>query len=221
MIVRVTGGLANRLRAMLSRWDTAEGFVWEPTEEICSGRFIDAFEPIAKPIWSTHAFDLSTTDPDWSEGGNYDAPPWAHRYRALVPRKHVQARIDTLMGHLGPEYIAMHMRRTDHVEYAKSENAFTEDDAFFNFAARSHLPCFLATDNGPTQRKVREWIGNRLHVNRTIDGDEEESPGGCGRRFTSLGEAVVDLYVCAGASAFLGSGASSFSKTTEYMRGAR
>lgn len=220
MIVRVVGGLANRLRAMLSRWHTAEGFVWEPTAEICFGRFIDAFEPIEKPIWSAHDSDLTTCDPDWSAGGNYDAPGWAPLYRKLVPRSRVQCRIDALRGQLG-EYIAMHVRRTDHVEYAKKEGAFTDDEAFLRFAESSRLPCFLATDNGCTQRKMRDWLGERLVTSGEIDSDEEVRPGGDGRRFTTLEDAVVDLYVCVGAKAFLGSGASSFTKAIEYMRAAR
>lgn len=220
MIVRVVGGLANRLRALLSRWNTAEGFVWEPTAEICFGKFIDAFEPIEKPIWSDHEFDLSTSDPDWSAGGNYDAPGWAPLYRKLVPRERVRARIEAVREELG-EYIAMHVRRTDHVEYAKNEGAFTADEVFRQFAASSDRPCFLATDNAATQRKMIDWIGHRLVTSGTIDAGDEVTPGGDGRRFTLLEDAVVDLYVCAGAKQFLGSGASSFTKAIEYMRAAK
>jgi len=213
MRVQVYGGLCNRLRAVLSRL-TPDGLtvVWEPNDEIAHGRFLDVFEPLPGVRFDevAHPTDFKTLEP-----ANGD---WWPALARLKPVVDVRERIERAQGLLGGPYDAMHMRRTDHIDYARSTGGFTGDEDFRHFAASTDRPVYLATDNGRTQRRMLDWIGPRLHVPSLIDSEVEHDAGGCGRRFTTLADAVVDLYVCAGAVDFMGSGASSFTDTIHQLR---
>ena len=210
MIVRAIGGLANRLRVILSR--PHDSFVWVPDDEVAGARFADVFE--CDPwigISDDGSADYSTTDPSWELGGTLVKPGWIERYCLLVPVEPVRTRIAMLRELLGT-YDAMHIRRTD-----SGALVVPDDDAFFEWA-KGRATVYLATDNGRTQDKFREWLGPTLEVNRWIADKTETMPEGCGTRLTSLQDAVVDLYMCAHSSAFRGSPGSSFSQLVYYLK---
>jgi hypothetical protein len=61
----------------------------------------------------------------------------------------------------------------------------------------SSLKVYIATDNYETQQKFINFYGDRL-IYKKIEASDN-------LRQTSLQDAVVDMYVCAGAKYFLGS----------------
>ena len=207
MIVRVIGGLCNRLRTVLSyRAAGVSLFQWVPDGEIANARFDDVFEPLAGVQFvDTESPDIVTCDP------SHEAPGWETNYRSLRLRPEHLARVKEVRPPY--PYAAMHIRRTDHKDYEPARLDPTTDDEFHRWVAT--LPgvytVFLATDNALTQREFPFAIANRL-----IDSHPEQDTGG--HRNTSLADAAVDIFVCAGAHCFMGSKHSSFTDTIVLLR---
>jgi len=205
-MIRARGGLANRLRVVLSRFPGP--VVWEPHHECCNAGFLDVFEPIDGLTVLKHGSGVETTDPDRQ---------WSHHLSKVRPRPEIQSRIDALKASMG-SYDAMHMRRTDHILDTHVAGRHTTDEEFYAFATSRDAPLYLATDNGRTQRAVADWIGHRLVIGNHIPDLAHEHRGGDGVRHTSLADAVVDAWVCAGARRFMGSRESSFSDLIQLLR---
>src|ERR1019366_423117 len=91
-------------------------------------------------------------------------------------------------------------------------NNFTTDDEFRAWLKREPHDVYLATDNGTAQlqwmREIRE-AGRHCIVLDGIRVHDKENESG--QRNTSLAAAAIDLFACAKASDFAGSGESSFS----------
>lgn len=137
-------------------------------------------------------------------------------FEYLTPSKQIQKRISTLKKQIGEQYIALHVRRTDHTELAKSKKRFTTNEDFFAFIkthdSSSPFPLiYLATDNQETQELFKRRYGTRIFVNKEIKRTEK-------LRQTTEADAVVDLFMCRSAVSFKGSGYSSFSDTIQYLR---
>jgi len=205
-MIRARGGLANRLRVVLSRFPGP--VVWEPHHECCNAGFLDVFEPVDGLTVLTHGSGVETTDPDRQ---------WSHHLSKVRPRPEIQSRIDALKASMG-SYDAMHMRRTDHVENAKASGRYTPTEDFVRYALSCEGPMYLATDNGRTQRDMAELLGSRLVIGSHISDLGDGHKGGDGVRHTTLADAVVDAWVCAGARRFMGSGESSFSDLIQLLR---
>ena len=73
-----------------------------------------------------------------------------------------------------------------------------------------NIKVYIATDNYETQQTFINFYGDRL-IYKKIEPSTN-------LRQTSLQDAVVDMYVCAGAKYFLGSVKSSFSDTITYLQ---
>jgi hypothetical protein len=219
VILHVYGGLGNRIRAILSRLSPIESLtvVWEPTEEIAFGRWSDVFAPLDGVTFHEEPISgaLRTCDPHWHPHDEWDRPSWLAHYARLSPLHPIMGRIEALQMSINSDYDAMHIRRTDHIDLAKSEGGWTPDERFHAFTQDTSGPMYLATDNGRTQRAVKDWIGHRLVTNTWMP--DTAGDGSC-HRFTTLAEAVVDAWVCAGARRFMPSGSSSFSQLVKYLR---
>lgn len=225
MRLRVHGGLCNRLRAMLSYGIVHPNLTveWPVDSAIAFGRFEDVFEPMPglhivepPPGAKTHNNGLDT----WVDGGTMvdlnpctNAPKnWGYIYQALhlLPQHK-----ESLLRVSQPPYIAMHVRRTDSVGYAKSINQLLPDDAYITWAkGRLEPRVYLATDNGTTQREfigVLRAVGKEVLVQTPILEHAEQDRHDY--RNTSLVAAAIDMYACARAVGFKGSPASSFTHT--------
>lgn len=109
------------------------------------------------------------------------------------------------------EYKSVHIRRTDHIDLAKSRNKFTSNKIFNNFINKNNKNLYIATDNIKTynafKKRHREKVKFKYHKNN------EES-----FRKTSLRDAIIDIYMCVYSDKFMGSGFSSFSKLIMSLR---
>ena len=109
-----------------------------------------------------------------------------------------------------PGYIALHVRRTDHVFTGQ-----TTDEDFCAFVERhASQKAFVATDNPETQQLMAARLGPRLNPELLA---RMGRPARSLRR-TNLHSSAVDLFTCAAADVFKGSYYSSFSDTIDHLR---
>jgi hypothetical protein len=207
------GGMCNRLRAILS-YRAIYGeldIVWEPDETVAYARWEDIFQPLdgvrflTSGLWDVEDFAPAK-----------DAPPgWERAYRDVVPTPPLMERIAEVKAWVGPTYLAVHIRRTDHVPNIQTLGMQVETlEEFGRWAQQwAELPLYLATDNRETQDRFPDWVvGTRFLPSSEIQGLEDHHRNG------PLADAVVDLFVCAAALRFKGSASSSFSDTIEALR---
>ena len=74
----------------------------------------------------------------------------------------------------------------------------------------STMKIYIATDNKDTQDIFINKYKDRIIIKKIVPSNE--------LRQTSLQDAVVDIYICAGANYFLGSNGSSFSDLINNLR---
>jgi len=220
--VCVMGGLANRIRSVLS-WRSARGpieVLWARSEGICRAKFTDVFEPLEgvtfTDIGDGPAQDYKgPCDVAPTCGLAPDAKPgWTESYCELRPLPHIQARIDELSTKIGDSYHAIHARRTDHVEHARRYGHFTTNEellAWLSERAGRTLPLYLATDCPDTLAWFRQRCGAWCNT-------EPKRVNGYDVRAQTLADAVIDIWMCAGAREFRGSWFSSFSETVDVLR---
>jgi hypothetical protein len=219
--LHAVGGLCNRLQAILSHREArgAIEVMWDRNEYVSGAWPLDVFEQIPGVTFHDNAGTWDVED----HGIAHDAHAgWRSAYRDLRPVPAVQARIDKLVADLSP-FDAIHVRRTDMMPLARRLGIdLTDDDLFLEwvYARKPRLPIYLATDNGETQRRYLSWLSGGVHIGATFEGGERQGEADHHRNGT-LADAVVDLFVCARAREFLGSGFGSFSATIEILRGLR
>jgi len=235
-----TGGLCNRLRVVLSYLEEARlqnkelCVIWD-TDKYCNGYFLDYFEPIDNVTFYTSSksnFKVDYKGCDWHP----DHPFWIkHKtYKQLVPLPAIQDKIKSNILQLGKNYISVHIRRTDHTELAKKNNAFTTDDEFFNFINNYNQiqSLYIATDNETTFNIFKSKYKSKIKLEyKTKQAATQETSKGAFDRFrimytnkqepirqTTLEQSIIDLFMCVYADEFKGSGWSSFTDTILTLR---
>ena len=206
MIVHAYGGLCNRLRVILSyRAVHGEiGVVWLADEEIAGARFLDVFEPIAGVQWMADNCRADVRTLGAHRGAPLGSEVAYRELRMLAPAE-LPAK----------PYAAIHVRRTDHVHLATTAGTFTDDLAFMEWIRRTtYGRVYIATDNRDTQEKMATACV--AHGKRPLSRDA--IPVSECQRQTTLEHSAFDLFACAHADAFMGSGESSFSATIETLR---
>ncbi len=229
MIIQVDGGLCNRLRASLSylslcRKNNEELIVVWHENAKCSATFNELFLPVPQLSVINESND-TLHHPKYVGGSictTVKKQQYRNTYRELVPIRDIQDSIDSLILKLGRNFIALHVRRTDHIELAKKNGAFTSDKEFIRFIKdhdkinhkddHSELcKIYLATDNRRTQKFFLRKFPNRIMFNKLIAKSND-------LRQTSVLDAVIDLFICKHAKEFKGSGWSSFTDTISLLR---
>lgn len=207
-----TGGVCNRVRAILS-YRAAHGAVAVEWDNALPRHFNDLFHSITGVVFV-----------DGYEGKEdcgicADAPAgWERAYALLQPVPAISQRIAKHRAEMGHEYVAIHVRRTDMIPLVLSQGLTLPTDEDFHAWLRLNptLPAWVATDNGETQRK---FTGDpRVRVLAPLEGQELHAwdDHTC---YSPLEDGVVDLFMCAYATHWMGSGAfGSFSNTIEILR---
>lgn len=219
LVIMPEGGLCNMLRVIFSWYAKAkkasrELIVCWVISDACPGFFLDYFEPVPGIRFIK----------GYNPGAKYDyqgcgvLKEFNHpsMYVALKPKAHIQAKVNANIAELGASgtgFIAIHARRTDHIKDAMANNKFTSDATFFEFLDKQPLGTniYTSTDNLETQEIYKARYGNRIKVIKWI------TPRRALRQ-TDLQDAIVDIYTCVSANAFLGSGWSSFSDLINDLR---
>ena len=225
LAVMATDGLGNRLRVVLSfaRIARERGrplLVQWPVANVCPGRFTDAFEALPGVTFTEDIAKLGIR-PQFAPGSHdFHREVRAQGERActdcygiLRPSAVVRARVDATLAKLGPSFLSVHLRRTDHWGGPATDEEFV---AFVAAHATSSRRVFLATDNAETQQKVRaaaEKAGASVVTATDIVADRSKL------RQTSLEDSAVDIFVAARADGpFKGTYSSSFSDTILRLR---
>ena len=114
---------------------------------------------------------------------------------------------------LNKNYISVHIRRTDHIGVAKSNNRYTNDDEFINFLDKSdnRKNIYIATDNEITYNKFKKKYPKRIKF-------DYHTTNNNAMRKTSLKDAIIDMYMCVYSNDFMGSDYSSFSDIINRLR---
>jgi hypothetical protein len=224
VIVEAIGGLANRLRVVLSYWAAYSHIevVWRPDGEIANAKFGDVFQALPGRV----TFLEDHPSPQYRTTDPVHGVAWAPRYGQLRLRADHYERWRVLRATGTGPYDAMHVRRTDIVDYSKTIPNPT-DEQFVAWGLERTRPIFVACDNGTTQRKLIRAIDPtstsvanappRVFFNRVIAVHDLENIGGV--RNTTLADAAIDLFMCGGSADFLGTEMSSFTNAVHVLRG--
>lgn len=214
IVVQPRGGLCNCLRVVFSYTELAKAkgdkliviWIWSSA---CPGFFLDYFQAVPNVTFER---DNKKGYPINYHGWGC-APGYAPNYSSLRLLPAVQKMVDDRVSALKQPFIAIHVRRTDHVADAKARNMFTNDEAFFRFvdSQPKEQSLYVACDNAATYTVFAKRYGGRIKFPFWPSNQKQ-------LRQTSLRDAVIDLFVCTRATTFMGSGWSSFSTAIGDMR---
>lgn len=213
IVIETHSGLCNILRMVFSFYylslEKKEKLyvIWKP-DSYCPGFFLDYFEPIENVEFMKENKKkyIITHRGDWYE--KY-SPYRMFVYDKLKPRKEIQKIIDKVKKKLKNNYIAVHIRRTDH---KAPKHRYTSDEDFINFIEKhKDKNLYIATDNCKTQKKFYNNYKSNIKILNRI------KPSGKLRQ-TTLKTSIIELYICIYAYEFKGSGWSSYSSTISQFR---
>jgi hypothetical protein len=209
--VHAKSGLCNKVRVILSYLYKAnkEGkklrVIWLVDDE-CPEKYSNLFADIDNMdvISTKNIYDYSTWDQDNIDyiSNNY--------HQLLKPLPCIQKTIDYCKEKLENNYIACHIRRTDAMTH--SAHKPKTDEEYMNFIDQynSNIKIYIATDNKETQDIFIKKYNNRIIIKKIKPSEK--------LRQTSVQDAVVDIYMCAGATYFMGSYGSSFTDLINNLR---
>jgi hypothetical protein len=175
---------------------------WVPSWA-CDGCFLDYFKPLENVTFIQEKNPNAIINkycPEYIEHRNL--------FKDLYLNEQMKKEMEDLWNRIGSpsEVVAIHVRRTDHIELAKKNDNYTPDEEFFEFVENyPNKKIYLATDNNETQEMfINKYGKDRIVYNVKITTSESI-------RQTSVKDAIIDLFACAQAFNFMGSGYSSFS----------
>jgi len=210
-------GLNNRIQVILSYLYMAKSqgkklnIIWILDDE-CPEKFDNLFYPIEDVNIKYELIDEKYDYKNWDkENKDYIK---ANYYSLLKPHLNIQNKIDDmkkLLAYDSKNYIACHIRRTDALTHEWYKLYVKSDNEYINFINNipGNLKIYIATDCKLTQQKFIDLYGDRMIYKRI-----ENSTN---LRQTSLEDAVIDMYVCAGSKYFMRS-YGTFSDTIEHIR---
>ena len=223
-----SAGLCNRLRAVLSHHLAATEcgctltVVWTPSLQ-CPGNFADLFEPLAGVEFVT-SYQIAEGDGgddanDYHESVKGQPARMQRCWAALALLPALCHEVDANVAACAGDFVAIHMRRTDHVALYEplivAMQCEASDGDFERFCeAHPERHIFVATDCEETQLRLRLRYPTRCHVGRHPFGVQS----GSALRQTSLRASAVDLFTCVEATIFKGSPFSSFSDAICHLR---
>ena len=214
--IRVLGGLANRLRTLLSRPRPLH-VIWSPDEYVTGARFLDHFRPIDGVTFA----DAGAFDEESCEVFLGVEPQW----ELLQPTAEVARIVNGYAAMIGEPYTAIHVRRTDLTPLADQYGGgHTTDEEFTRFIEQHDGPIYLSADNRETQVRLArrlETLGRRVWLPPFLLTGSEQQAHDDHTRHGGMLLSVVSMWLCASAAAFLGSNDSSGVAAIEGLRRAR
>jgi hypothetical protein len=206
-----TAGLCNRLRVIFSYLKLANennktlNVFWQ-TNKACNGHFLDVFSNV-------DGINFIYKRPEIVDYvGHTPCVRITNKniYDKLIPNEKIHTEIKELSRNNQP-YNSVHIRRTDHIHYAKLKQKFTPDTLFENFIDKSRDKIYLACDNYKTQKSFMEKYREKIFVNKIIEPIKSQ-------RQTPLEDAVMDLFMCVQSNIFLGTSYSSYSDLIKLLK---
>ncbi len=212
-----TGGLCNCLRVVFSYNEYAKSInekltvVWLITQA-CNGFFLDYFEEVPNINFIKNIPEnVEITYKGCSRHPNI----YPVNYAELIPLPYIKKVINTKLDCLENNYIAIHVRRTDHISYLVyyKKDTITSDESFMDFIDNNSKDCnlYIATDNADTFNTYKSKYNDLVKIRSSIYKLDNY-------RQTSLQDAIVDIFMCVLANKFKGSKLSSFSDLINNLR---
>jgi hypothetical protein len=216
IVIEPGGGLCNYLRVVFSYYALALEkkeplvVIWYKTN-VCPGYFLDYFKPLENVTF------------DYNNNKNYKInysgcmilKDYLPKYDKLELLPQLKDIIMNKCKLLENNYIAVHIRRTDHSVLAKKNNCYSEDIDFINFINResvnTNTNLYIATDNKATFHSFKNKYKNLVKF-------EYHNTNEILERHTTLKDAIIDLYMCVYSNTFMGSGWSSFTDLIHELR---
>jgi hypothetical protein len=223
IVVKPIGGLCNKLRVTFSYYLLAKSqnkklyVIWNIGSD-CLGFFLDYFEPIQDIIFEKN--NIKNLKIDYS--GCEILKEYPPNYKELIVLPSLKLKIQNIINSLDNNYIAVHIRRTDHITLAKKNNSYTTDEDFFNFIdkEKENKNLYIATDNKDTydlfSNKYKDIV--KIPYHNTNKNTNKNISASNTLRQTTLEDSIIDIYVCVNSSNFKGSGWSSFSNLIYTLR---
>lgn len=210
-----TGGLCNYLRVVFSYNAYAKSVRKKLTviwliSHACNGFFLDYFEKVPN-------IHFVKKIPPWVKikyKGCSPCSKTAYTFDELIPLPNIKQTINTKLHCLQHNYIAIHVRRTDHIRYlSHKKQTMTSDETFMEFINNNSKDCnlYIATDNAETFNTYKSKYNDIVKTQSSIYNPNY-------LRQTPLEDAIVDLFMCVLANKFKGSNRSSFSDQIDTMR---
>ena len=185
LIVRSMYGMGNQLRVLLSYRAAANAkgralvLHWQP-DAACPGKFRDFYEPLDGCLVVDSLHELGQFRKEWGNLGSHlpytaieatanvhpdieGTQQEAEMWRDLTPNAAVKAAVDERIRQIGRDFIAVHVRRTDHkIGGHRHEHRRTTDQSFYDWidCQPRDLPIFVATDNKHTQERFVQRYGS-------------------------------------------------------------
>jgi len=133
------------------------------------------------------------------------------------PLDGIMEEIEETKKRIDGEYIACHIRRTDIITIQnKYKTEPPSDETFIDFMEKHpDKKIYLATDERGTQNKFIDIFGSRIYYSCVVGGNGDKRQP---YRTTPIQDAVKDLFLCIGATDFMGTVCSSFSDFIENYR---
>jgi hypothetical protein len=216
IVVCGLSGVGNRVRVLLSYLYKARKenkkliFYWLYEKEVCPEYYNNLFQNIPDLEIRNNNY-IYNADCNYiglnEENKDYINDKY---YLLLKPTPDLQEKINEYKKNLHNYYVSCHIRRTDSINH----NAFKHntDEDYMNYIDKhdSNLKIYIATDNRDTQNIFIKKYGNRLFIKPIIPSNNV--------RQTSVQDAIIDIYTCAGAKYFMGTEGSSFTDMINYIR---
>ena len=210
IVIQCHHGLNNRLRVLFSYYKYAQLLnkklimIWESNYN-CPGYFYDYFKPLKNVEFykNNNNFKIDYVSSKWNEIFH---PYKMYIYKDLHLKPNLEKIIKNKKDKIG-NYIAIHVRRTDHTNNFNEDikQKLTTDKEFIDFINQNkNYKIYLATDNKDTQDFYINKFKNKIVYNKKIIKTSDF-------RQTSLKDAIIDMYMCINANKFKGSYYSSFS----------
>jgi len=214
MIIYSNAGLGNRLRVLFSYYYLYKNnkitMIWDKNKA-CTGLFLDYF----KQLDNVNFIDNISEKIDIKTNSQHSHTKNIFIYKDLKLKDYLQEIINNNIKNL-QKYIAIHIRRTDTISCPKKKNAYLSDEEYINFINKyPDYNIYIATDNYETQNKFYNLFKDRIKIINLIKQPSKYIPS---IRQTSLEDTIIDIYMCVGATMFLGSSYSSLTTLIDDLR---
>ena len=216
-VVYPEAGLCNKLRVTFSynKYCIENNknliVIWDVTQE-CPGYFLDYFKEIdGIDFYKNNDKNFKI---DYRGGAVHPAynPYDNFVYDKLQLKPRLEKQIKNNILKLGNNYISAHIRRTDHLSMAKSQNRYFDDNEYIDFInSNDNYNLYIATDNKKTQDLFYDKYKNKIKVYKQIKESNK-------LRQTDLKTAIIDIFMCVYSKKFMGSGYSSYTDLIDQLR---
>lgn len=226
IIIKPINGLCNKLQVIFTflkiiKNENKKLIVLWIEDEHCPGFYLDYFEELENVTFIQNPTDeeLKKYKIDYKGygwGGKFRnkilMADFNRNYYDLKLKPYMLEKLKKNIEMLENDYVACHIRRTDHSSLANENNAYTSDKEFYDYIDNSKAKnVYIATDNRKTQDMMLSKYPAKVKVMKLIDESHE-------LRQTTLEDSIIDLFSCVYAKEFKGCNWSSFSSTIEIIR---